>query len=70
MSKETKKAPGTIEVKKSWFDNVVYWSVQVAFAVAAVAGIKFYLQPVDTILADVFAVSFVALLFYITAKLK
>lgn len=62
MKKEVK------EVKKPLLDSVIYWTVQVAFAVAAVAGIKFYLQPVDPILANVFAVSFVGLLFYITYR--
>lgn len=56
--------------KKPLVDSVVYWVVQVAFAVAAVAGIKFYLQPVDPILANVFAVSLVGCLFYITSKLR
>ena len=56
--------------KKPLVDSVVYWVVQVAFAVAAVAGIKFYLQPVDLILANVFAVSLVGCLFYITSKLR
>jgi hypothetical protein len=55
---------------KSKVDSVVYWLVQLAFAVAAVAGIKFYLQPVDPVLASVFAVSFVSLLFYITFKTR
>lgn len=55
---------------KSKVDSLVYWLVQVAFAVAAVAGIKFYLQPVDPILANVFAVSFVGCLFYITSRLR
>lgn len=54
--------------KKPLIDSVLYWIVQVAFAVAAVAGIKFYLQPVDPMLASVFAVSFVGLLFYITYR--
>ena len=58
------------EVTKSKVDSFVYWLVQVAFAVAAVAGIKFYLQPVDPILANVFAVSLVGCLFYITSKLR
>jgi hypothetical protein len=56
--------------KKPLVDSVVYWVVQVAFAVAAVAGIKFYLQPIDPILANVFAVSLVGCLFYITSKLR
>jgi len=56
--------------KRPLVDSVVYWVVQVGFAVAAVAGIKFYLQPVDAILANVFAVSLVGCLFYITSKLR
>lgn len=56
--------------KKPLVDSFVYWVVQIAFAVAAVAGIKFYLQPVDPILANVFSVSFVGCLFYITSKLR
>lgn len=58
------------EVKRPLVDSVVYWLVQVAFAVAAIAGIKFYLQPVDDVLANVFAVSLVGCLFYITSKLR
>lgn len=72
MSKKetTKKMPGTLEVKRSVLDGFVYWVVQLGLAVAAVAGVRFYLQPVDVILSSVFAVSFVSLLLYLTYKLR
>lgn len=72
MSKKetTKKMPGEITVKRPLLDSFMYWVVQLGLSVAAVAGVKFYLQPVDVILSNVFAVSFVALLFYLTYKLR
>lgn len=66
----TKKQVKEETPKKPVLDSFMYWVVQLLFAVAAVAGVKFYLQPVDVILANVFAVSFVALLFYLTYKLR
>ncbi len=69
MSKETKKTKEEAP-KKPFLDSFMYWVVQFGLSVAAVAGVKFYLQPVDVILSNVFAVSFVALLFYLTYKLR
>lgn len=69
-NEKVKQMPGEITVKRPLLDNFMYWVVQLGLAVAAVAGVKFYLQPVDVILSNVFAVSFVALLFYLTYKLR
>lgn len=69
-NEKVKQMPGEITFKRSFLDSLVYWVVQLGLSVAAVAGVKFYLQPVDVILANVFAVSFVALLLYLTYKLR
>ncbi len=63
-----KKTDTEVSHKKPLVDVLAFWFVQLALAVAAVAGIKFYLQPVDEILANVFAISFVACILYITYR--
>lgn len=70
MKKNTKKQeePWMYAGKKPLIDSLAYWFVQLALAVAAIAGIKFYLQPVDEILANIFSVSFVACVLYITYR--
>lgn len=62
MKKEIK------EVKKSKVDSLVYWVVQVIFAITSVAGLQHFLQPVDPILSTTISVTLVACLFYITYR--
>ncbi len=54
--------------KGSFVDGFAYWTSQLALSVLAVAGVRFYLQPVDEILAATFSVSLVAAIFYISLR--
>ena len=56
------------QVTKSKVDSLVYWLVQVAFAVFTAAGIYHYLEPVDIILALPLTAVLVALLFYVAIR--
>lgn len=64
--KEVKKRRTFGEWLEPKVNSIAYWFVQLFLAVSAVAGIKFYLQPVDVILSTVFSVSFIACLLYIS----
>lgn len=66
--KEAKQRRTFSEWVESKLNSFAYWFVQIMLAVSAIAGIKFYLQPVDVILSTVFSVSFVACLLYITYR--
>lgn len=79
MKKETKKTlPGELKIKKPrrsfgvWLDaqvdSLAYVGGLIAFSVLSVGGIKMYLSQADQTLVNVFAVSFVACLFYITLR--
>lgn len=54
--------------ENSKLDSLVYWFVQVSFAVFTSAGIYHYLEPVDVILSLPITVIFVGMLFYISIK--
>lgn len=66
------------EVKKqrrsftTWLDDQIntwaYIGALVALSILSVSGIKFYLQPIDVVLANIFAVSFVACVLYIAIR--
>lgn len=66
------------EVKKQrrtftkWLDDQIntwaYVGALVALSILSVSGIKFYLQPVDELLANIFSVSFVACVLYIAIR--
>jgi len=56
------------QVTKSKVDSLVYWLVQIAFAVFTAAGIYHYLEPVDIILALPLTTILVALLFYVAIR--
>lgn len=62
--KENKK----VKKNKNIIDSVVYWLVQIAFAVFATAGISTYLKPVDPILSLPITLLLVGLLFYVGLK--
>ena len=64
----SKKENQVKEPKGSFIDSFAYWTSQLALSVLAVAGVRFYLQPVDEILATVFAISLVAAVFYISLR--
>lgn len=57
-----------VKEKGSFVDGFAYWTAQLALSVLAVAGVRFYLQPVDDILATTFSVSLVAAIFYISLR--
>jgi hypothetical protein len=69
MKKEVKqpKVKRTVSLSK-FLDGSVYWLALVGLSVLSVAGVRFYLQPVDEILSSVFAVSLVGALFYIAIR--
>lgn len=62
------KKENQVKEKGSFIDSFAYWTAQLALSVLAVAGVRFYLQPVDEILATVFAISLVAAIFYISLR--
>lgn len=64
MSSKVKKE----QVKTSILDSLVYWLVQVAFAVFTAAGLYHYLEPVDPMLSLPITVIFVGLLFYVSIR--
>ncbi len=49
-------------------DGSVYWLVLTGLAVLAVSGVKFYLQPVDEVLSNVFAFSLVGMALYVALR--
>lgn len=55
-------------IKKSKLDSLVYWVVQLAFAVLACAGVYNYLQPVDPILSLPITGLLISLMFYVSIK--
>lgn len=56
------------EQSNSKLDSLVYWLVQLSFAVFTAAGIYHYLEPVDPILSLPMTALFVGMLFYISIK--
>jgi len=72
MSKVQMRAdyPAQKKTKKSTnkLDSLVYWLVQVTFAVFTAAGIYHYLEPVDPVLSLPITALFVGMLFYISIK--
>ena len=56
------------EIKSSKVDSLVYWLVQIAFAVFTAAGLYHYLEPVDPMLSLPITVIFVGLLFYVSIR--
>jgi hypothetical protein len=54
--------------KNSKLDSFAYWTAQLALSVLAVAGVQFYLQPVDPILSLTFSIAMVASIFYISLR--
>ena len=54
--------------KKSKLDTLIYWVVQLAFAVLACAGVYNYLQPVDPILSLPITGLLISLMFYVSIK--
>lgn len=70
MANEKKevKAPKKRANFGKFIDGSVYWFALIVLSVLAVAGVRFYLQPVDNILSSVFAVSFVGAFFYIALR--
>lgn len=56
------------EQTKGKVDSLVYWLVQIVFAVLTAAGIYHYLEPVDPILSLPISTLFVGMLFYISIK--
>lgn len=68
MSKTTKKMPGEITVKRPLLDNFMYWVVQFGLAVAAVAGVKFLLDPVDPVISYPICLFLVFSALYILSK--
>jgi len=54
--------------RKPIVDTLVYWLVQIAFAVLASAGVLYYLQPIDIVLSLPLTVLLVGLLFYTSLK--
>ena len=67
MKKETKQPKQKRNLSKV-LDGSVYWLSLVGLSVLSVAGVRFYLQPVDEILSSVFALSFVGMLFYVAIR--
>lgn len=65
MKKEVKKQS---KKSKAKIDSLIYWLVQVAFAVFTAAGIYHYLEPVDPILSLPLTGMLVSLLFYVSVK--
>ena len=55
-------------IKKSKLDSLVYWVVQLAFAVLACAGVYNYLQPVDPTLSLPITGLLISLMFYVSIK--
>jgi hypothetical protein len=53
---------------KAKVDSLIYWLVQVAFAVFTAAGIYHYLEPVDPLLSLPITTMLVSLLFYVGIK--
>lgn len=54
--------------KVTKLDSLVYWLVQVAFAVFTAAGVYHYLEPVDPMLSLPLTAMLVGMLFYISIK--
>lgn len=54
--------------KSKFVDAFAYWSCQLVLSVLAVAGVQFYLQPVDAMLSLTFSISLVACIFYISIR--
>lgn len=69
MKKEVKQEKPKRKLNASKvLDGSVYWLALVGLSILSVAGVRFYLQPVDEILSSVFAISFVGMLFYVAIR--
>lgn len=70
MKKEVIKTKDIKKPKKNkaLLDSLVYWVVQLAFAVLACAGVYNYLQPVDPILSLPITGLLISLMFYVSIK--
>lgn len=66
--KKEVKAPKKRASFSKVIDGSVYWLALVGLSILSVAGVRFYLQPVDEILSSVFALSFIGMLFYIAIR--
>lgn len=64
----SKKESKEVKEKGSFVDGFAYWVSQLALSVLAVAGVQFYLQPVDPILSLTFSIAMVASIFYISLR--
>jgi len=66
-----KKQPTTKPTNKkkgNKLDSLIYWVVQLAFAVLACAGVYNYLQPVEPILSLPITGLLISLMFYVSIK--